>query len=207
MEEKVLIRSEMDSKAKTNLFRIVWLFLGFGILSLLSLFLIRDEYARCNGWACIFRSYGDIEIYYTILGIGGVFLVTGLILFFCFKSFAKCELTVTEHSVKGKTIGGKVVVLPLQQISAYSTIKWNSTIAVATSSGTTKFSLIKNYEEIGNILSKKINSKQEPAKVTISEAPAKNDSMEDLVKLKSLLDSGIITKEEFDAKKKQLLGI
>ena len=206
MEEKILIKSEMDSKAKTNLFRIVWMFLGLGILALLSLFLKIDDYVG-TGWACIFRSTGNIEIAYTILIIGGVFLTTGLILFLCFRSFTKCELTVTEHNVKGKTIGGKVVVLPMQQISAYSTIKWNSTITVATSFGTTKFSLIKNYEEIGNILSKKINSKQEPTTVAASETTATNNSMDDLVKLKSLLDSGIITKEEFDAKKKQLLGI
>ena len=31
--------------------------------------------------------------------------------------------------------------------------------------------------------------------------------MDDLLKLKSLLDSGIITQEEFDAKKKSLLGL
>jgi hypothetical protein len=34
-----------------------------------------------------------------------------------------------------------------------------------------------------------------------------NSNMDDLVKLKTLLDQGIITQEEFDAKKKQLLGL
>jgi len=33
------------------------------------------------------------------------------------------------------------------------------------------------------------------------------DNLEDLKKLKELLDSGIITQEEFDVKKKQLLGL
>ena len=63
---------------------------------------------------------------------------------------------------------------------------------------------------IGNVLSQKINERQDN---TINETPAtssdkeRNNSMEDFVKLKSLLDQGIITQEEFDAKKKQLLGL
>lgn len=34
-----------------------------------------------------------------------------------------------------------------------------------------------------------------------------SDDLSTLVKLKELLDSGILTQEEFDAKKKQLLGL
>ena len=37
--------------------------------------------------------------------------------------------------------------------------------------------------------------------------PAKADRIEELTKLKDLLDTGAITQEEFDAKKKQLLGL
>ena len=38
-------------------------------------------------------------------------------------------------------------------------------------------------------------------------APQQVDAAEELQKYKQLLDSGVITQEEFDAKKKQLLGI
>ena len=34
-----------------------------------------------------------------------------------------------------------------------------------------------------------------------------NDRIEELAKLKDLLDTGVITQEEFDAKKKQILGV
>ena len=37
--------------------------------------------------------------------------------------------------------------------------------------------------------------------------PAKADRIEELTKLKELLDAGAITQEEFDAKKKQMLGV
>jgi len=35
----------------------------------------------------------------------------------------------------------------------------------------------------------------------------KSDSVDEIKKYKELLDSGIITQEEFDAKKKELLGL
>ena len=145
--------------------------------------------------------------------------MVGLIIHWSFLLFAgiaaliywglsKCELTITEKNVKGKTLFGKEVVLPLYQVSAYSTRTMLSTIAVATSSGITKFAMIGNYKEIGETLSKLINARQDntsaPAQTVVEPA---QDNLEDLKKLKDLLDNGIITQEEFDTKKKQLLGL
>ena len=92
-------------------------------------------------------------------------------------------------------------------VSAYSTRSFLSMIAVATSSGLTKFALIENYAEIGNVLSKMINERQENTIQLEPIVEAKSFSMDDLFKLKDLLDQGVITQEEFDAKKKQLLGL
>ena len=92
-------------------------------------------------------------------------------------------------------------------VSAYSTKKWFNVVAVATASGITKFSLIENYAEIGNVLSQLINQRQENTQRNAAHSSPKSDSMDDLLKLKSLLDSGIITQEEFELKKKQLLGL
>jgi predicted Zn-dependent peptidase len=39
------------------------------------------------------------------------------------------------------------------------------------------------------------------------ETVTKKGYNEELIELKALLDSGVITQEEFDAKKKQLLGL
>ena len=92
-------------------------------------------------------------------------------------------------------------------VSAYSTRKFMSTVAVATSSGITKFPLIKNYVEIGEVLAKKINERQVNTQAEAKPTASANNNLDDLLKLKSLLDSGVITQEEFDAKKKQLLGL
>ena len=139
-----------------------------------------------------------------------VTFVLGIVASIIYWAHIKCQMIVTENSVKGKTYFGKEVVLPLHMISAYSTKKAFSVIAVATSSGMTKFSCIKNYAEIGKVLSQKISEKQNPAFNNFApneEVKAQDTSMEDLVKLKNLLDQGIITQEEFEAKKKKLLGL
>ena len=47
-----------------------------------------------------------------------------------------------------------------------------------------------------------------PAATPAPAAPASvSEAADDLLKLKELLDAGILTQEEFDAKKKQLLGL
>lgn len=50
------------------------------------------------------------------------------------------------------------------------------------------------------------NQNQQMISELSNQANIKND-MDELKKYKELLDQGIITQEEFDAKKKQLLGI
>ena len=59
------------------------------------------------------------------------------------------------------------------------------------------------YEEINKLLIER-QKKETP---TIITAENKTDISDDLFKLKELLDKEIITQEEFDAKKKQILGL
>lgn len=52
------------------------------------------------------------------------------------------------------------------------------------------------------------NDKEEPQKVqTVIAQEVPQSNADELKKYKDLLDSGIITEEEFEAKKKQLLGL
>ena len=212
MEEKVLIKSEFDIKAKRAFLRLIWSFLGIGIVALLLLFVPLERHngkGSASGLNLIIESCNkaDMILPYAFLISGCVFILLGFIFFLCYKPLTMCELVVTDRNVKGKTVGGKVVVLPLHQISTYSIKKRNSTIFVATSSGMAKFSLIGNYKEIGNVLSEMINKHLDKTETVASESQATSSNIDDLVKLKNLLDSGIITQEEFDIKKKQLLGL
>ena len=52
-----------------------------------------------------------------------------------------------------------------------------------------------------------IERQQEKVNVTVAASAPKTDETDQIKKYKDLLDSGIITQEEFDAKKKQLLGL
>lgn len=53
----------------------------------------------------------------------------------------------------------------------------------------------------------KKSKKGEASVVASASAEKPNNTLDDLAKLKSLLDSGVITQEEFDAKKKDILGL
>ena len=214
MDDKILIKSEIDEKAKAILIGIPAILLSVSAFIFLVLAVIKPysdfdnlyEYYRrdYSGYRAAFGGNGSCLTFFII---ACTFFLMGIIALIVFLAQSKCELCITENNVKGKTLFGKEVVLPLYMVSAYSTRKLFSTIAVATSSGITKFALIGNYAEIGNVLSKKINERQENTSNESKTTASQGNSMDDIIKLKSMLDSGIITQEEFDAKKKQLLGL
>ena len=56
-------------------------------------------------------------------------------------------------------------------------------------------------------VSKSQKNDDEPTGLSANCISSTSDDLSTLVKLKELLDSGILTQEEFDAKKKQLLGL
>ena len=207
MEEKILIKSEIDKTAKA-VFKTLITF--FFVLPAIFAFILSQEkeYGFYGSTRTGFESafHGD-GLALALLIIACCSLVLAIVLLIVFIVHNKCELTITDKNARGKAIFGKEVVLPIYMVSAYSTRRFMSTIAVASSSGLTKFSFIGNYAEIGKVLSELINKRQDKTETAASEPKAANSNMDDLVKLKNLLDSGIITEEEFEAKKKQLLGL
>lgn len=79
-------------------------------------------------------------------------------------------------------------------------------IAVGTSSGRIVFKAIENYIDVHKEITSLIAAKQDASAVLPVKVES-NNNIENLKKLKDLLDSGVITQEEFDAKKKQLLAL
>lgn len=120
---------------------------------------------------------------------------------------SKMEVTVTDKRVYGKSGFGKRVDLPLDSISAVGTGAFNG-LAVASSSGKIHFMGIKNRDEIHEVISDLLMERQgKPAASTTIRQEVQQSSAEELKKFKELLDSGIISQEEYNAKKKQLLGL
>lgn len=117
------------------------------------------------------------------------------------------EIVVTDKRVYGKAAFGKRVDMPFDSISAISLSAMKG-IAVATSSGKIAFKFIKNNREVHAEISKLLIGRQnEKRPVTNNTEDARPDAAAELKKYKELLDCGVITSEEFEAKKKQILNL
>lgn len=207
MEEKILIKSEHYSITKIRSF-VYGIPLGCIVLGFL-LYLVNFDNSRGpNYWGeywTILDNMCDPFFFLPglLIDLGIILVIVSLFVGAWLKSYS---LTVTDKRVYGDTSWGKRVDLPVDSISAVASSGMKG-IAVATSSGRIVFKFIKNRDEvsrvIGDLLINRQNSKETAAPV----ATANTGNAEDLKKYKELLDMGVITQEEFDAKKKQLLGL
>ena len=133
------------------------------------------------------------------------FALIGSLVYLWLRSY---ELTITDKRVFGKVAWGARVDLPVDSVSATATISLWKGVSVSTSSGRISFLMIKNANEIYKVMSDLLIERQQTKANAATTASAPQISSADQLKeYKELLDSGVITQEEFDAKKKQLLGL
>ncbi len=116
------------------------------------------------------------------------------------------ELTVTDKRVYGKVQFGKRVDLPVDSVSATAMLGSRG-VAVSTPSGKICFRAIKNANEIYDVINNLLIVRQQNKETFVTRTEMKIDEIEQLTQYKELFDKGVITQEEFDAKKKQLLGL
>ena len=163
----------------------------------------------CHDWPCsscrmsVAELWFDDILYYLIyLSIPTViYIIVMLIIKFVWDVM---EINVTNKRVYGKTTFGKRVDLPLDSISSIGKIKLFKGIKVATSSGKISFSFIDNNESVYEAISKLLVDRQNSANA--SQKNNDNDYIKELKSLKELLDAGVITQEEYDTKKKEILS-
>lgn len=214
-EEKIIIKGERYNFKKIFL---IWLAITAVVLLILHLTIYQYGYTKNlnfheDGWRCYScnnkltssqcaSKETSYYLWFTLF-IPSISSLLILGLFFLLTYFM--EIIVTDKRVYGKTYFGHSVDLPLDSISSVGS-SWLKGVAVATSSGKISFILLKNakqiHKEITTLLINRQNKKKQEKPVIVS-----NSNAEELKKYKELLDSGIITQEEFDAKKKQLLGL
>ena len=192
MDEKILARGTLkDSKAFCMALPIIGLIVTF--IYDISVSHGRLSYGFCN--------VANLVLYPLII-------VLAIVAFVIYKRWSKVQITVTNKRVYGFDAMGKRVDLPLDSITAVGTSIFSG-LAVTTASGAIKFAMLKNRDELHEEISKLLverQSKPTAATTTIKqEIPQSN--ADELKKYKDLLDGGIISQEEFDAKKKQLLGL
>ena len=236
MEEKVLVRSEQyDVKKVFKVMAIIGailsIFMFLGCMSnnmdffdhLYETYLEHQEDVDC-GWRAQSLGYcyscdivannpnkfiyalsttfkGD---FYFIIPVAALTLI-GALIYLWLRSY---ELTVTDKRIYGRVAWGKRVDLPVDSVSATATIRVLKGVSVSTSSGRISFRVIKNADEIYKVMNNLlIERQQEKFNATVVATAPMSDEADQLKKYKVLLDSGVITQEEFDAKKKQLLGL
>lgn len=197
MQEKILIKG-IISKTTQRIFLILGLLLSIGfVISYIIGFEILD--ATIDN--AVARALSNF-----MLPLLCITIPVGLILIILYFYLSKMELTVSNIRVCGRSSFGKRVDLPLDKISAVGT-SFLKGIDVGTSSGRIKFKLLKNQDEIHTIISTLLMERQQTK--TSKTVPNNKDlnSVDELKKFKKLLDSGIITQDEFEQKKKQLLNL
>ena len=118
------------------------------------------------------------------------------------------ELTITDKRVFGK-LARKEIELPLDEIS-YVEAKGENGMTITTSGGRIVCQCCENRDEIINTLSSLLKKRNPPLfKNNNNDIPTTKDSSptDEIRKYKELLDDGIITQEEFNSKKKELLNL
>ncbi len=197
MEEKILIQS-VQYNTKDTMKKIIYACLGIIAFAVILYIFNFDD---CH-YGHFSNSMIDVLIFsmgsdflHIVFCIGLDLLLLTLLVNWWLRSY---NLTVTDKRVYGNTSFGKQVDLPVDSISAISTSMLKG-IAVATSSGKIVFKLIKNRDEMRIVINSLIIDRQKNN--------ASDTKHNDLVNLKDLLDKGVISQEEFNAKKKQLLGL
>lgn len=186
MEEKILAKGKM---MKLNVLTILFAIMGMvALIWFISVLDVMYPEEECLPFVSV-----------------GCFVVAAYFHFW----FGRGEITVTDKRVYGKASFGKRVDLPLDMISVVGVSAFKG-VHVATASGRITFYLCQNRDEVFGAISKLLVGRQEkatsPIQTTITqEVPPSN--ADELKKFKELLDGGVISQEEFDAKKKQLLGL
>ncbi len=203
MEEKTIIKGELkDSKLFCMLLPIIGL-----IGTIIYNFSVSISFA--NQW-------NDYKLGF-LLGFGfwndanyalyPAIIVLAIIGFIIYKRWSKVQITVTDKRVFGLNAAGKRVDLPLDSITAVGTSIFSG-LAVTTASGAIKFAMLKNRDELHEAISKLLVDRQsKPTATSTIKQEILQSNADELKKYKDLLDNGAISQEEFDAKKKQLLGL
>ena len=184
MKEKVLI----ESKPLPNFFLIL------GILVFVIGFLLGEMMGADEIWYFIYAwSYSFYYVWPSV-----ILLVLGMI-------NKNCKLIVTDKIVRGKAILGQRVDLPLDMISFVGTsLFWG--LSVRTSSGVIRFTMIKNRDDVYSVINKLLIERQSDKQQKSQDDVQQND-IEELKKYKELLDNNVITQDEFDKKKQQILKL
>ncbi len=177
-----------------------------------------DAYQELDNYQHLYRSYIPSGIIITII-INLILLALPLIIEKIIKFIAKrCRLTLTEKQICGqlKTLfGKKQIQMPIEKLdnimiknSFMDKMRSGETILVSSNSGKIYFHYVQNAEEFVQEALKCIEAvKEKNAKSTTAPVQSiSNDATEKIAALKQMLEQKLISQEEFDVKKEEILS-
>lgn len=135
----------------------------------------------------------------------------------------RCELILTDKEIRGqkKTLFSmRRLQIPIDHLDNVMTlnslidkIRGGETLMISSNSGLIKFHYVQNADEFAQAAMKRINEVKKSATVpqaAPAPVPVQNisggDAMEKINSLKQMLENGLITQEDFDSKKADILS-
>ena len=202
MEEKTIIQSKQDTKKMNILIGIVCISFLLCIILLGATWASYSSEDNYDYWGYPTEFY-EFATFYISIVFGVLFIIFGILLIAMLQN----RLVVSNVKVSGKMKFRVTVDLPVDKISAVKISGLFSAISISTSSGKNTFYLLSNYKEIYTAINDLLQQRQQMQFSQKNETVASVSQADELKKYKDLLDAGIISQEEFDSKKKQILGI
>lgn len=151
-----------------------------------------------------------LETYHFYQTMQKVTAVVGVVLVvFSYVSNTGIELVITDKRVYGKAFPGKRVDIPVDSISSVGKGILN-TICVASSSGKILFTFLQDSKSAFAEVNKLLVIRQERAMNEKADKVVNNIPLsvaDEIKKFNQLYQDGIITKEEYDKKKEDLLNL
>lgn len=186
--------------------------------------LMEDIGTRYHGYPTYYR----YEYYFIVLPIDFiVFVLPALLYISKIYRANRCSLVLTDKGLSGqrkKIFSTAQLQLPMDKIdnimvteNIINKIDGGKTVAVRSASGLIKFPWVQNADEFVNATLAEIEKYNQSLKNvdqnlvsaivgnSVQKAQPEKSAAHKIKDLKELLDSGLITQDEFDAKKKDLL--
>lgn len=148
----------------------------------------------------------DLDVFDWLILLSLLLLLLTVFFSICYKLLLNSEIVVTNKRIYGITAFKKRFDLPLDSVTSVE-VDFLHGINVATSHAKLHFKCLKNNIEIRNIISKLLVERQKVKESKDNSNIQNSSNADELKKFKELLDNGTITQNEFDEKKKQLLGL
>ena len=187
-EERIVVKSVFDSTA-CHKYALLWygVFFAWGWLM---------------GWAASSLNFavGIFAGLLTALCIGGMLHAVW------YFSARNNEIILTNYTITGTYSRHLSLNIPIDSVSSVSKGRMGS-LFITCAGNQYNISFVSNRDEFCSKLNELLNQRTQQALKDSAPAVQQSSALDEIAKLKQLLDAGIITQEEFDAKKKQLLGL